>query len=121
MQPVRLLPGEQHLGGGAGAHRQRGADRDRVAQADRALGGRDADPLVALAAEELGALVGVVAQRAEHRAGGGEQAVLAGGRGELAEARAEDEAALQVAGHEPVVLEGDGQPVRRRAGQAGGA
>ena len=100
---------------------RRGADGDGVAQADRALGGGDADAVVALAAEELGALVGVVAQGAEDGPGGGEQAVLAGGGGELGQARAEDEAALQVAGHEAVVLEGDGQPVGRRAGQAGGA
>ena len=120
VQPVRLLPGEQHLGGRAGEHRQGRADRDRVAQADGTLGGRDADPVVALAAEQLGALVGVVAQGSEDRPGRGEQAVLAGGRGELAEPRAEDEAALQVAGDQPVVLERHGQPVGRRAGQAGG-
>ena len=76
--------------------------------------------MLALAAEQLGALVGVVAQGAEHRAGGREQAVLAGGRGELAEPRAEDEAPLQVARDQPVVLEGHGEPVGRRAGQAGG-
>ena len=52
--------------------------------------------------------------------GGGEQPVLAGGGGELGQARAEDEAALHVAGDEAVVLQGDGQPVGRRAGQAGG-
>ena len=120
VQPVRLLPGEQDLGGRAGEHRQGGADRDRVAQADRALGGGDADALVALAAEELGALAGVVAQGAEDRAGRGEQPVLAGGGGELAEPRAEHEAALHVARDQAVVLEGDGQPVGRRAGQTGG-
>ena len=77
--------------------------------------------MLALAAEQLGALVGVVAQRAEHRAGGREQAVLAGGGGELAEPRAEDEAALQVAGDQPVVLERDGEAVGRGARQAGRA
>ena len=120
VQAVGLLPREQHLGGRAGAHRQGRADRDRVAQADRPLGGRDADAVLALAAEELGALVGVVAQRAEHRPGGGEQAVLTGGGGELAQARPEDEPALEVAGHEAVVLQRDRQPVRRRSGQSGG-
>ena len=75
----------------------------------------DADPVLALAAEELGALAGVVAQRAEHRAGGREQAVLAGGRGELAEARAEDEAPLQVAGRR-----GGGARARRPAGGRSG-
>jgi hypothetical protein len=57
----------------------------------------DADAQVALAAEELGGLVGVVAQCAQDRAGGREQSVLAGGRGELGQARAEDEPALHVA------------------------
>ena len=121
VEPVGLLPGEQHLGGGAGEHRQRRADRDRVAQAHGPLGGGDADALVALAAEELGALVRVVAQRAEHRAGGGEQPVLAGGRGELAEPRAEHEASLHVARDEAVVLEGDRQAVGRGSGEPGGA
>ena len=52
-------------------------DGDGVAQAHGALGRGDADPLVALAAVELGRLAGVVAQRDEHRARGGEQPVLA--------------------------------------------
>ena len=43
VQPVRLLPGEQDLRGGAGEHGQLDADRDRVAQTGRALGGGDAD------------------------------------------------------------------------------
>ena len=81
VQPVRLLPGEQDLRGRAGVHRQRAADRDGVAQADRPLGRGHADPLVALAAVQLGALAGVVAQRGQHRPGGGQQPVLAGGRG----------------------------------------
>ena len=115
VQPVGLLPGEQHLGGGAGAHGQLRADRDGVAQADGPLGGGDADAVLALAAEELGALAGDVAQRAEHRAGGGEQPVLAGGGGELGEPRAEDEAALQVAGRP-----GGGARGRRRAGGRSG-
>ncbi len=87
---------------------------------DRALGGGDAHAVLALPAVELGALVGVVAKRTEHRAGSGQQAVLPGGRGELTETRPEHETALQVAGHEAVVLECDGQSVRRRAGEAGG-
>ena len=84
-----------------------------------ALGGGDADAVLALAAPELGGLAGDVAQSREHRAGGGEQPVLAGGGGELGEPRAEHEAALHVAGDQAVVLEGDGEPVRGRAGQAG--
>ena len=50
-----------------------------VAQAGGALGGGDADAVVALAAVQLGALAGDVAQPRQHRAGGGEQPVLAGG------------------------------------------
>src|SRR5918993_5235626 len=76
--------------------------------------------MLTLPAEELGALVGVITQRTKHRACGGEEAVLPGGSGQLTQTRPEDEAALEVAGHETVVLEGDGQSVRRRAGEAGG-
>ncbi len=117
VHPLGVLPGEQHLGGRAGAHGQLRADRDGVAQPRRALGRGDADAVVALAAPELGGLAGDVAQPRQHRAGGGEQPVLAGGRGELGEPRAEDEAALHVAGHEPVVLEGHREPVGGRTGQ----
>ncbi len=120
MQPVRLLPREQDLGGRPGLHGQGRADRDRVPQPDRSLGGGDADALVALAAVQLRALAGVVAQRGEHGAGRGQQAVLAGGGRELGQPRAEHEPTLHVAGHQPVVLEGDGEPVRGGAGQVGG-
>ena len=51
--------------------------------------------MVALASEELGGLIGVIAQCAQHRAGSREQAVLAGRGGQLAEPRTEHEAALQ--------------------------
>ena len=86
---------------------------------DGALGGGDADAVVALAAPQLGGLAGDVAQPGQHRAGGGEQAVLAGGGGQLGEARAEHEAALHVAGDQTVVLEGDREPVGGRPGEAG--
>ena len=49
----------------------------------------------------------------------GEQPVLAGGGGQLGEPRAEHEPALHVAGHQPVVLEGDRQAVGGRPGQPG--
>src|SRR3954463_3600575 len=58
-----------------------------------------------------------------------EQPVLAGGGRELAQPRAEDEPALQIAGDQAVVLQGGGQAVRGRpreprrghqGGQAGG-
>ena len=83
-----VLPGQQHLGGRAGAHRQLRPDRDRVAQAAGALGGGHADADLALAAPQLGGLAGDVAQSRQHRAGGGQQAVLAGGSGERVARRA---------------------------------
>ena len=86
VHPLRVLPGEQDLGSGAGAHGQLRADRDGVAQTGRPLGGGDADPVVALAAPHLGRLAGDVAQPGEHRAGRGEQPVLTGGRGQLGRA-----------------------------------
>ena len=119
MHALRVLPREQHLGGRAGPHGQLRADRDRVAQAGGALGGGDADPDVALAAPQLRGLAGDVAEPGQHRPGGGQQPVLAGGGGQLGQARAEDEPALHVAGDQAVVLQRDGEPVRGRPGQAG--
>src|SRR5436190_23687952 len=119
VQPVRLLPGEQDLRGRAGLHREGRADRHGVAQAGQPLGARDAHPAVALAAVQLGALAGDVAQPGEHRVRGLEQPVLAGGRGQLAQPGAEHEPPLQVAGHQAVVLEGGREAVRGRARQAG--
>lgn len=97
MQAVRLLPCEQDLGCRTGEHRKAGTYRDRVAQTHGALGGRHTDALVALMAEELGAFVGVVAQGAQDRTGGGEEAVLAGGCRQLTETGAQHETALHVA------------------------
>ena len=91
VHPLGVLPGEQNLGGGAGAHRQLGADRDGVAQARGPLGGGDADAVLALAAPQLGGLAGDVAQPRQHGPGGGEQPVLAGGGAELGQPGAEDE------------------------------
>ena len=118
MEPVRLLPGQQELRGGARPHRQRRPERDRVAQADRPLGGGNADAVVALATVQLRGFPGVVPQGREHGPGRGQQPVLAGGRGELAEARTEDEAALHVTGHQMVVLERHREAVRGGAGQS---
>ena len=75
--------------------------------------------MLALAAPQLRGLPGDVAQSGEHRAGRGEQAVLAGRRGELGEPGAEDEASLHVAGHQPVVLEGHREAVGGGPGQPG--
>ena len=119
MDPLGVLPGEQHLRGRAGSHGQLRPDRDRVAQPGRPLGGGDADAVVALAAPQLRRLAGDVPQPGEHRPGGGEQPVLAGGRRELGQARPQDEAALEVARHQSVVLERDGEAVCRRPGETG--
>ena len=94
-------------------------DGDRVAQPGRPLGRGHADPVVALAAEQLRRLTGDVAQPREHGPGRSEQPVLAGGGRQLAEPRAEHESALHVAGDEPVVLERDGEPVGGRASEPG--
>ncbi|GGU98824.1 hypothetical protein GCM10010245_01130 [Streptomyces spectabilis] len=56
----------------------------------------------------------------EHRARRGEQAVLARRRGQFGQARAEDEPALHVPGHHPVVLQGHGETVRRGSCEPGG-
>src|SRR5690606_38748318 len=73
-----------------------------------------------LPAVELRALARVVAQRDEHRVRCRQEAVLTGGRGQLVEARTQHETALHVSCHQPVVLEGDREAVRRRTGQTGG-
>src|SRR6476620_7760600 len=95
-EAVMVLPRQQHLGGGAGLHGQLGADGDGVAQPDRAFGGGHADAPVALAAEDLGAFAGGVAQLHEHGAGGGDEAVLAGGGGQFHQTAPEHEAALDI-------------------------
>jgi len=121
MQTVRLLPREQDLGPGTGEHGQAGTNRDRVTQTHRALGCCHTDPLVALATEELGALVGVVAQSAEDGTGSRQKAVLAYGSGELAQTGTQDETTLHVARDEAMVLKCHGQTMRGRTGQPGGA
>lgn len=117
VKPVGLLPRQKHLRGRPRLHRQGRADGNRIAQANRSLGGCHAHPLIALAAEKLGGFARVVAQRGQNRAGGGEEAVLAGCRGQLAEPRAEDETPLHVAGNQAVVLERDGEAVDGRPRQ----
>ena len=119
METVWFLPGEQHLSCRTGLHRQGRAHRDGIAQAHGAVSGRDADALVALTAEELSAFMRVVAQRAQHRASGSQQAVFTRCRGQLHEARAEHETALHVPRDEPVMLQGHGETVSCRARQSG--
>ncbi len=97
-------------------HRQLRPHGDRVAQPRRTLGRRDADPVLTLAPPQLGGLAGDVPQPCQDGPGRGEQAVLAGSGAELGEPGTEDEAALHVAGDEPVVLEGDREPVGGRPG-----
>ena len=74
---------------------------------------------VPLPAEHLGGLAGDVAEPGQHRTGGGQQPVLAGGRGQLAESRTEDESALQVPADQPVVLQSDGESMGGGSGESG--
>ena len=120
VQAVGLLPGQEDLGARSPEHGHGGAHGDRVAQSDGPLGVGHADAHIALAAVELGRLVGLIAQCGQNGAGGGEQVVLARGRGELAQAGAEDEPALGVPGHQAVVLQGDGDAVGGGARQVSG-
>src|SRR5665811_2403940 len=68
------FPREQDLSSGTGEHGQTGTDRDRVAPTHRTFGRCHTDALVALAAEELRALEGVIAQRAQDGTGSRQQA-----------------------------------------------
>ena len=76
--------------------------------------------ILALPAEHLRGLAGDVAEPGQHRSGGGQQPVLTGGRGQLAEPGTEDEPALQIAADQPMMLQGDGEPMGGRTGQSGG-
>ena len=119
MEAVGLLPGQQHLGSGPGPHAQGRPDRHRVAQTHGAFGRGHAQAQIALAAEELRRFTGLVAQLPEHRSGGGEEAILAGGRRELGQSRTEDEASLEVTADDAVELEGDGETVGGRSSESG--
>ena len=83
-------------------------------------GGRDAYAPVALAAVQLGGLVGVEAELLQNWVGHGGELVRDRGGGQLGQARAEHEAALHVACHKAVVSQGYGEAVCGGAGQAGG-
>ena len=119
MQAVGFFPGEQYLGGRSGAHRERSTHGDRVTQAHFAFGGRDAHAVVALATEELGGFLGVIAQGLEDRHGGLEEAVFASCGGEFLKAGTQNESALHVAGYHAVIFEGDSQTVSSRACEPG--
>ena len=77
--------------------------------------------MVSLPAEQLCALPGGLPQPRQHRACGRQQAVFARRSGELAETRAEDEPAVQIARDHPVVLQGHCEPVSGGSSQTGGA
>ena len=86
-----------------------------------ALQRHEATPGLTLADVELHALADLVAQPFERGPGDlGEGKLGTGGARERDEAQTEREATTVVAPHQPVRLEGDGQPVRRRSRQAGG-
>ena len=115
---LRFLPGQQNLGGGTRRHGQLCPERDGVAEPGGALHGGGADADVTLAAEELGGLAGDVTKPGQDGAGRGEQGILGGCTGQLDQAGAEHEPPLEVPTDEPVMLQGHGQPMSRRAGQA---
>jgi hypothetical protein len=114
-----VLPRQQDLGGRAGLHGELGAHRDGVAQADRPLRRGHAHTPFALPAEDLRALAGGIAQRKQHRAGGGDQAVFAGGRSQLDQPAAQDKPALNVAADQPVVDQGQRQTMDSRPREPG--
>ena len=113
-----VFPREQDLGGGAGLHGKLSTHRDGVPETDGALSGGYADSPVALAAEDLGALAGGVAKLHQDWSCGGDEAVLAGGGGQLNEPAAEHEPALDVAADQPVVDQCQGKPVDSGPGEA---
>jgi hypothetical protein len=115
-----VFPGQQHLGGGPCLHGKLGAHRDGVAKANGAFGGGNADPPVALAAENLGTLSCGVPELHQDRSRGSDQAVLACGGRQLNEPAAEDEPALDVTADQPVVDQRQGQPVDGGPGEPRG-
>ena len=72
----RIAVGQQHLGARPGRHRQPGADRHRIAKARRRFQRGHADPRRALAAVELHALAGDLAQPRQHHRAGGQQRIV---------------------------------------------
>ena len=64
--------------------------------------------------------MGLVPQGGQHRARGGQEVVLPGGGGELAQARPQDEPSLGVACHQAVELQCHCDAVGGGAGQVGG-
>ena len=122
-QPGDLLggrEGEQRVRGGAGGHRQPGADRHGVAQPAGALGGGDAHPGRRRRARRTGR------SRRSRRAGStrcrpARSARSAPPRPSSASAGPGAHAPSCGAPDQAVPLQRDGQPVRGRPGQAGAA
>ena len=75
--------------------------------------------MLALPAEQLRGLTGDVTQARKDRSGRGQQPVLSGCRGQLAEAWAQDETTLQVSRHQAMVLEADRETMGCRPGEPG--
>lgn len=113
-----VLPCQEDLGSRSGFHGKLRAHRDGVPEPDGTFGGGDADAPVALAAEDLGAFAGGIAQLHEYRAGGGDQAVFACSGCELNEPAAEDKPSLDIPAYEPVMDKGKSEPMHRWPGQA---
>ena len=109
---VGVFPREQDLSSRSGIHGELAANRDRVAEACGPVGGGDAYAEIALAAIKLSRFAGDVPQASEDRAGGGKESIFAGSGGELAKARAENEATLHIARYEPMMFKSDRKTMR---------
>lgn len=74
-----VFPRQEDLRGGAGFHGELCAHRNGVAQTDGTFGGGHADTPIALAAEDLRAFAGCVAELNEDGACGSDEPVFTSG------------------------------------------
>lgn len=119
MHPLGVLPGQQHLGGRSGTHRQLGSDGNGVAQAGGPLGGCDTYAVFALTTPQLSRFAGDISESGKNRARGGQQSVFAGRGRKFRQTRAEHKAPLHIARDQTMVFESDGESMRGRSGQSG--
>lgn len=117
---LRHIGALQHATSRTTIQRKQCALRDDPAQAVGGFEGDDAAPSIRVGDVELHALARVVAQRREHGASDLRQReLLLRGARQTNQLEPEAEPSLRIAAHQPVLLEGDRQPVSRRSRQAG--